>query len=97
MTHAEKVREAERAVIAAAIAQAHKEHSVTYILQKPLGSDTDYVVFTVQTNDRLRELESLRAATCPTCYGTGTVETAVWPVGGLAACPAGCDNGRKRT
>ena len=93
MTHAEKVREAERAVIAAAIAQAHKEHSVTYILQKPLGSDTDYVVFTVQTNDRLRELESLRAATCPTCYGTGTVETAVWP----ARCPAGCDNGRTRT
>ncbi len=82
MTHAEKLHQAERAVIEKAIAW----HNVT------AGPR-----FTSEHEDALdravKALVRLRAATCPTCGGTGSVETAVWP----ARCPAGCDNGRTRT
>ncbi len=86
MTHAERVREAERAVLDEAIKYAgYEEYN-----SAPLCRATDALL-------------ALRAATCPTCGGTGVRNghpgwcdrEHMFPAS-PSPCPAGCDNGRTR-
>lgn len=102
MTHADRVKEAERAVIEAALAQEYKARSVIGVLREPLGKNTDYVVFTAQTNEAVGALLALSAATCPECGGEGVQRGAYqdgltmrW-IPDSVPCPAKCDNGRRR-
>lgn len=89
MTHAEKVREAERKVIEKAIAWD----------KAPGGRVALYA--TSDLHSALDHLETLSAATCPTCGGTGDREATYDSDDGRFiprwSCPAGCDNGRTRT
>lgn len=94
MTHADRVKEAERAVIEAALAQEYKARSVIGVLREPLGKNTDYVVFTAQTNEAVGALLALSAATCQECRGDGDHPDHDYHGG--YPCPANCDNGRRR-
>jgi RecJ-like exonuclease len=97
VTHAERVREAERAVVRAAEGQRFKAASVMRFTGGPLGRDNDYIGFTCQTNEAMETLHELIAQTCPECGGTGKVPEIEQCVGcDMKPCPAGCDAGRKR-
>lgn len=86
MTHADKVREAEREVVEAAV-------EFTTHPDRPLGNKVDAAV---------DALLALRAATCPTCggsgYSAGPVDNPYRPGSGDIgiACRAGRDAGRRR-
>lgn len=52
-----KVAARMRPVVEAARRQAFKARSVINVLREPLGRNNDYVMFTVDTNDAVDELE----------------------------------------
>lgn len=75
--HADRVREAERELVAEC-------------LRELVGASS---MHNVRAQAAL--VRDLRAETCPTCDGTGTVEMHE-DVRGRMICPANCDAGRRR-
>lgn len=91
MTHADAVRDAERAALEASEA----------LRKSPVFACDFLVPVAAEFRDKMDAMLDARAATCPECGGTG--ETRTWveiSVGHSAVatipCPAGCDNGRVR-
>lgn len=110
MTHAEKVRQAEAALVEAALAWLnaceHGPGSDISDADYPGPSNDEVEQYENEVSDRfdeireatktLRALRALRAETCPECGGTGDAPREV-PAGlWRGDCPAGCDGGRKR-
>lgn len=81
-THRERIEQAEREVVEAAIAQSHctEYHGELECVRKRLHPAVDALL-------------ALRAACCPECGGSGARHL-MQPH--EAPCPAGCDNGRRR-
>lgn len=87
-THADAVREAERAVVEAAVEWDARPGGVAALNA------------TAALYDAIKALLALRAATCSVCGGTGEI-TVASTRGGYATddirCPAGCERGKRRT
>lgn len=94
-THAERVKEAERAVVEASVARRS-------VFNESISGRVDewkaQLMLAIDALDACVDaLLSLRAATCPTCGGSGE------KFGGYdgfgepvdVPCPAGCERGRK--
>lgn len=89
MTHAERIREAERAIFAAAD-HWRAVRGESFATREDAAHRLD---------EALKERDYLRAATCPTCGGTGDGERSRYagcPGIVTPPCPAGCDAGRRR-
>lgn len=90
-SHADRVREAERAVVEAAVAQATclEYHATLKCVHEKLDPAVDALL-------------ALRAATCSECEGYGVKARIIqrapdWEEKRLIeTCPAGCDAGRRR-
>lgn len=94
-SHADKVRELERAVVEAAVAVATTPHDTWGIglghKDTCAACEAD-VALHVATDALL----AARAEACETCGGDGDTMKAIGDCGvGVYPCPAGCDNGRK--
>ena len=89
MTHADALREAERAVL---MAVANRRAAQRL-------NDGQAMLFALMAEDAAYdEWECLRAETCPMCGGDGEVlvrEGDGGPIVGRACCPS-CDAGRRR-
>lgn len=88
MTHAEKVREAERDFIEAALDEANAPARGSFAVTRLL-----------RFYDSANKVEALRAATCETCGGTGRYPIAYADghveYAATEPCHAGCKEGRK--
>lgn len=96
MTHADRVREAESAVVEAAA----EYYGKWLTMERPPAGAPAYAVL-----DAVAALLALRAETCPECGGAGSADDfgpLTGPLafdtvtGNMIPCPAGCDAGRRR-
>ena len=81
MTHAEAVQAAERQVVEAVLARRIAERRANWHAADP------------EIAEPADALLALRAATCPTCGGSGVEVLAQYE----GDCPAGCERGKRRT
>lgn len=90
MTHADRIREAERAVIEAVIIASK-------VSRDPDVGVADAHIAYNREERAVDALLALRAATCPKCGGMGAVFGDDPRMSFAPPCPAGCDSGRRRT